>query len=125
MPFLVQKTTWYSSLVDLVTLLIVFIIILGVAYMTARWMGNFQANVSSKNNIHIIETSRIANNKFLQIVKVGNKYFLISVSKDSINYLCQLDDDDVNEVQINNKGSFKEIFSNIKNIKEKNETDDK
>ena len=46
-------------------------------------------------NIQVIETFRISNNKFIQIIQVGNKYLLVSVCKDTMNTLAELAEEDL------------------------------
>ena len=47
-------------------------------------------------NFAVVDTMKIANNKFLAIVKAGkDNYYLIGVGKDEITFLDKLDKDDI------------------------------
>ena len=46
-------------------------------------------------NMKVIETFRVNNNKFIQIIQVGKKYLVISVCKDTINILTELTEEEL------------------------------
>lgn len=108
---------------QLLTLLIIFIFVLAVTYYVTRFVGNYQKNKLSGSNINILETMRIANNKYIQIVKIGSRVFAIAVAKDTVSYLCELDEDELiykesssGKMLINND-NFKEILEKFKKDK--------
>ena len=74
------------------------------------------------SNFKVIDTYRISPNKFLQIVKIANKFVVISVGKDAVNFITELDE---SEVFIRDDSTKENI--NFKQILEKmrNKTDDK
>ena len=41
----------------------------------------------------VLETIRIANGKFLQLVKAGEQYFVIAVGKDEVTKIAELTED--------------------------------
>mgnify|MGYP004611378933 FL=1 len=108
---------------QLLTLLIIFVFVLAVTYYVTRFVGNYQKNKLSGSNINILETMRIANNKYIQIVKIGSRVFAIAVAKDTVSYLCELDEDELTynesssgKMLINND-NFKEILEKFKKDK--------
>lgn len=112
-----------EAFAQLLTLLIIFIFVLAVTYYVTRFVGNYQKNKLSGSNINILETMRIANNKYIQIVKIGNRVFAIAVAKDTVSYLCELDEDELiykesssGKMLINND-NFKEILEKFKKDK--------
>ena len=116
MRFVCLAVSTLPDVVQFIGLCIVFVVILFLAYFSAKLAGGFQANVHAKSNIKIIETARISNNKCLQIVKIGDSYYLIGVGKDEIHYLTKIEEDDLNyteppTLEISN---FKDILSNLK-----------
>ena len=91
--------------------------------LLTRFVGNYQKNKLSGSNINILETMRIANNKYIQIVKIGSRVFAIAVAKDTVSYLCELDEDELiykesssGKMLINND-NFKEILEKFKKDK--------
>lgn len=112
-----------EAFAQLITLLIIFIFVLAVTYYVTRFVGNYQKNKLSGSNINILETMRIANNKYIQIVKIGSRIFAIAVAKDTVSYLCELDEDELiykesssGKMLINND-NFKEILEKFKKDK--------
>ena len=111
-----------EAFAQLLTLLIIFIFVLAVTYYVTRFVGNYQKNKLSGSNINILETMRIANNKYIQIVKIGSRVFAIAVAKDTVSY-CELDEDELiykesssGKMLINND-NFKEILEKFKKDK--------
>lgn len=104
-----------DSIAQLLSLIIVFIIVLVLAYYTSKFAGSFQSSRLSSGNIRIIETMRISNNKYLMIINVGDRYILTAVGKDSVTYLCELDSDKLNISEHKENGEeFKKIFAKLK-----------
>lgn len=111
-------SSWVDSLVQLILVIIIFIFVVFLAYLAARIAGSYQANMLNKNsNIKVIETYRITNNKFIQIVKLGDKYAAISISKDNVEFMMELNADSITEInnQLPANMDFKTIFDKIKN----------
>lgn len=72
-------------------------------------------------NIQVVETFRVSNNKFIQIIQVGKKYLVISVCKDVVNILTELTEGELvwKPSQEENRGvkvneSFQDVLSRLK-----------
>lgn len=126
MIYLFQGSSTIRNLAELFGLLLVFIIILVLAYYTSKWIGKNGAGIVNNNhNITIIETLRLSQTKYLQIIKVADKYIVIAVSKDHVEFLTEIDGDQLVNLDGDKEPlSFKEILSKIKlgtNVKSNNE----
>lgn len=84
-----------KGVTQLLTLIVVFIIVLFITYYTTRFIGNYQRSNQIGSNIEPIEAYRISNTKYIQIVRIGNKYVAIAVCKDNISYICDVDKEDI------------------------------
>lgn len=126
MIFLTGSGNALEGVIQLVVVLIMFLFVLALAYLTARFAGRFQSNIQSRSNIRIIETARLGNNKYVQIIKVGSRYIAIGVGKDNVTFLTQLDEDELNLEALDDKtkGSFKDILSQLQKKKDENDTDE-
>lgn len=126
MIFLTGGGNALEGFIQLVVVFIMFLFVLALAYLTARLAGRFQSNIQSRSNIRIIETARLGNNKYVQIVKVGSRYIAIGVGKDTIAFLTQLDEDELNLEALDDKtkGSFKDILSQLQKKRDENDTDE-
>lgn len=112
-----------EAFAQLLTLLVVFIIVLGLTYFATRWAGNMQKNRLSGSNIKILETMRVSNTKYIQIVKIGEKCFAMAICKDSMSYLCEVDEKDLTYISDDNKinsDGFKAILEKFKKDKPDN-----
>lgn len=111
-----------EAFAQLFTLLIVFIFVLAATYFATRFVGNYQKNKLSGSNIQILETMRISNTKYIQVIKVGGKCFAIAVTKGNVSFLCELNEDELiynssSDTGTINKESFKAVLEKFKKDK--------
>lgn len=110
----------FHSLVQLIGALIIFAFVLGITYLTTRWMGGFQKSRSNNKNLHIIETINVGNNKYISIVEAGTVYLVVSVGKDEVHLLAQLTREQLKDFSFEHVGekesqeSFTEILEKLK-----------
>lgn len=84
-----------ESVTQFLTVFLMFLVVLALTYFTTRFVGNYSKIKSCNRNFEVIETLRVTNGKYLQIVKVGNKYVCIGIGKDSITSICELSPDEI------------------------------
>ena len=110
----------FLSLVQLIGALIIFAFVLGITYLTTRWMGGFQKSRSNNKNLHIIETINVGNNKYISIVEAGTVYLVVSVGKDEVHLLTQLTREQLKDFSFEHveekesQESFTEILEKLK-----------
>lgn len=103
-----------TSIGKLIVLIILCVVIIVACYYTTKFVGRKQLGRYAKSNFKNIDIYRINGNKYLQIIQVGNRYFCISVSKDNISVIAELNKEDiVNWPPEAKNTSFKEVLSNI------------
>lgn len=85
----------WESFFQLISVLLIFLFVLAVTYVTTRWIGKYQQGMMQNKNIQVIETFRVSSNKFIQIIQVGKKYLVISVCKDVVNILTELAEEEL------------------------------
>ena len=109
-----------ESFFRLIVTLFMFIFVVVVCYIATVWIGNFQKGKIGKGNIEVIEIHRITNNKYIEIVRIGKNYYVLSVSKDRIEKLDILDEDNIKlpeATSANVNESFAQIFEKLKKLK--------
>ncbi len=100
-----------SAYAQLITVLVVFVVVLAVTAVVTKWLANYQRGQNSGRNIEVIETTHIANNKWMQIVRVGKTFKVLAVSKDSVTYLGDIDPSELKEIKPDgSKSAFKSMF---------------
>jgi len=108
-----SRTNGYAQLI---TMLIIFVVVLAVTAFVTKWIANYQKSQNSGRNIEVIETTRLANNKWIQIVRVGKTMKVIAISKDNVTYLGDVDSSEINQLSTNSssKSTFKSMFDKAK-----------
>lgn len=106
-----------DNLLQLFGVSILFIFVLGITYLTTRFVGGVNLKRERNSNFKVIETYKITNNKFLQIINIGNKYVVISVSKDDIHFITEISEEQIHKIEptmINKFDNFGKVnFSEI------------
>ena len=106
-------------------MLIIFAVVLGLTYFTTRFVGEHQKKTMSHGNIKIIESMRLSNSKVLEIVKAGDKAYLIAVCKDTVTLIGEVNEDSFNAGVPESGGqeSFGNVFSRFR-VNSRKEADD-
>ena len=100
-----------SPYAQLITVLVVFVIVLAITAVVTKWLANYQKGQNVGRNIEVIETTPIANNKWMQIIKVGNTYKVIVVSRENVTFLGDIDPSELKEIKPDgSKSAFKSMF---------------
>lgn len=107
-----------NSMVQLITVLLIFVFVLALAYITTRLTAGLQKGRYQNANVEILETFKIAPTKYIQIVRIGEKYFSYVVCKETVTLLGELAKDDVTEFAQKSENvamvSFKDIFDKLR-----------
>lgn len=109
-----------ESFIQLIGVLLIFVFVLLITYLTTKWMGGFQKAHSHNKNLHIIEAIHVGNNKMVEIVQAGTKYLVIAVGKDEVHLLAELSEEELKEVPALDTGampgseSFQDILNKVK-----------
>ena len=110
------STDGYNSFFDLITVLLIFVFVIAITLFTTKYIANYQKVQNAGKNIEVLETYKISQTKYVQIVKIGKKYVAIAVSKDTVTLLTTLEEDDVTFPEESGETkSFKEILASFKN----------
>ena len=110
-----------GNITQFLTLLLIFAFVLAVTYYTTKFVANYQKGKMSRANMSVIEGLRISPDKYLELVKIGERYYVISVCKNSISLICEVpkeelvfSEDGEGEKPVLN---FAAIMENLKNHK--------
>ena len=111
-----------DSFIQLIGVLLIFVFVLIITWLTTRWMAGYQKSHASNKNLQIIESIRITNNKFISIVKAGEVYLVVAVGKDEINFLTKLTREELTSLSFMEEkneeiipGNFEELLGKMKN----------
>ncbi len=99
MIFLIKYSSTFpgflSDIFKLIFLLIVFVLILIASHYFTKWYAKSGIVKSKTSNIKILETFSMGPGKQISIVKIGEKYIAVSITKDRITYLTDIDPDEL------------------------------
>ena len=116
-----------ESVARLITTLLIFVFVLFITFWTSKFIAGYQKQKMITGNMEVIETLRIAPNKYLQIVRAGEQYFLLALGKDTVSMVAELEPE-----KLNLKGNvdtaiqytdFKAILEKAKNSRKKQADD--
>lgn len=109
-----------DSFFELLTILVVFIAILVLTYFTTRFIAGYQKGKGLGRNIEVIETYKVTTGKYIQIIKIGEKYIAVAIGKDEIHMLSELEPEGIKlPDELNSQTpSFKEILNKAKHLRE-------
>lgn len=116
-----------ESLFQLVIVLFIFVVVLIMTYYATKWMAGYQKQQQIGKNLHVVETVRVGNNKFVEIVQTGkDHYIVIGVGKDEIVFLGNLDAEAVNieetsDKQFSTSANFRDILKKFTDLPNKKE----
>ena len=105
-----------ENILQLTAVVVVFVLVLAGTYYVTKWIAKSGMIQSQSRNIKVIETFKITNGKYIQIIQLGKKYYSIGVTKDQITFLTPLDEaqlDFSEEVRNGQTVSFKELLDKL------------
>ncbi len=116
-----------ESVVRLITTLLIFIFVLVITFWTSKFVAGYQKQKMITGNMEVVETLRIAPNKYLQIVRAGEQYFVIALGKDTVSLVAQLQPEELNlkedTMVMSQYADFKAILEKAKNSRKKQADD--
>jgi flagellar protein FliO/FliZ len=95
-PYTTLLNTDMRDYYNIVYIIAVFIVILFVAYYISKRVGNFHIK-RTNNTMKIVEVIPVGPQKTIQLIKVGNEFILIGVSKDRITYMKEVSVDSLGD----------------------------
>lgn len=115
MPFLGISDTRLSNVASLLGILAVCILVIAASYFFTRFVGGKQLSQQKNSNFKTIDTFHLAQNKYLMLLEVGRRYFVIAVCKDTVTMISELSQEDITvwKKSASNTTSFKNIFSGM------------
>lgn len=115
---IVSKT---DSYLQFITVLILFVLVLGITWFVTKWIAKYQKGQFTTGNLEVLETCRVAVNKSVQIVRAGDKYLVIAIGKEEVHMLAELSKE---ELVFAEDGSlqtdtFANVLERVKRMKKK------
>lgn len=105
-----------KNILELIVLLGIFVLVLAACVLTTRFVAGHQTQRNKSSNFKPIETYQITQNRYLHLVQIGTRYFVVSVTKENISFIAELKEDELvaSPETMGHQRSFKEILSEFK-----------
>jgi len=107
-------------------IILVFALIIGVCWFILRLTGRVRARGAANANLHLVESIGVGAQNMVQIVKAGERYLVLGVSRERVSLLTELDAEQIKEIQpLQPMGaSFKSIMERFMPSKDSDEGND-
>lgn len=86
-----------QSFFQLIGVLLIFIFVLIATWFATRFIAGYQKVQTQGKNLKVVETLRLTNNKYVQVIQAGEKYLVIAVGKDEVRLLTTLTAEELTE----------------------------
>lgn len=116
---LLVTTSVIDSAAQLLTVIVLFIVVLIATWLTTRYIAGVQKGKLSGSNFETVDTFRLSQNKYVQIIRIGHRYLAVAVCKDTVTVLCELQEDEItfrDEAFTQKAVSFEDFFNKAKEI---------
>jgi flagellar protein FliO/FliZ len=112
----VATITTSNSIWEFFGLVLLLAIILIATYYTTKFIGKAKAGQLKSSNFELIDSYPISPGKMLQIIKIADKYIVIAVGKDTVQFITELEESQVilKNVKSEERQSFKKILETMK-----------
>ena len=115
-----DSSSGINSFAQFLTVLIIFVGVLALTYFTTKWIATYQKGKMMSGNIQVLETLKITQNKYIQIVRVGEHFYAIAIGKDNMTLLGELSEEEIHiqeDTGMVPNMNFKQLLENAKNMK--------
>jgi flagellar protein FliO/FliZ len=115
-----------NSFLQFCTVLIIFLFVLAITWIATKWIANFQGSRSGGKNIEVIETYRLTANKYIQIIRTGEKYLAVAICKDNVSMLAEIPAGQIHlpEQPADSMPDFRGIFEKAKMLDKNNKNEE-
>lgn len=116
---LLVTTSTIDSVAQLLTVIVLFIVVLIATWLTTRYVAGVQKGKLSGSNFETVDTFRLSQNKYVQIIRIGHRYLAVAVCKDTVTVLCELQEDEItfrDEAFTQKAVSFEDFLNKAKEI---------
>lgn len=116
-----------NNFVELLVVLVIFLFVIAITILTTKFIGGYQKTQYMNKNLKMIETMRMANDKYISLIQVGEVYLVVGVGKNEIHEIAKLTKEELPEIislDTNNQLVFKNGFQDTLNrLMKKNKED--
>jgi flagellar protein FliO/FliZ len=105
---------WSTSLQPVGQFFYMLLLVVAVsvlAYFTTRLVASAKFGKGGRRNLEILESMGVGTQSFVHVLRVGEQYVLIGVTRGQVNLLTQLDANQLQLPEVGQRPSFDSIFA--------------
>ncbi|MEG2337642.1 MAG: flagellar biosynthetic protein FliO [Clostridium sp.] len=84
-----------SFIIDTIKTICVLVFVIVLMLLTLRGLSKYQNKLSGSKNIRVLERTSLSQNTTLNIVKIGEKLYLVSAASNDVKILKELSEDEI------------------------------
>lgn len=89
-----------------INLLLFIVILFATGYIYKRFVVSGRSIVRKTRFIESLDKCYLSNDKWLEIIKIGDRIIVIGVTPTSIREIKEIAQEDLHEIQVNNEANF-------------------
>lgn len=120
MCMIAVQTSSVDNILQFLSALFIFVFVLGITYLTSRWIAGYQKEHSMNKNLKVIETLKITPNKYIQLIEAGEEYLVVAIGKEEVQLLTKLRREQLKDLSFENEmtklstDNFKDVLDKVK-----------
>ncbi len=120
-----QNSSVAFLIVRLITFIFLFLIVIGGAYFTTKYISGKNRSFMQQKNLKVIERISLGVDKSIYLINLENQYYLLTTTKNNIGLIDKFDKESINiveQLEKNNGGNmvfndyFKKYLKNQKDL---------
>ena len=116
--FLTGRSDWSYAIQAFLLVIVCALVCVGTYYLNKR-LSRARLATKSEGNLYLYEVISVGANSTVQLIKAGERYVLIGVTRDRIVFLTEIPQDEIKHFEPD-KGTFDKYFQRFLNKQETN-----
>jgi flagellar protein FliO/FliZ len=103
-----------KEIISLIMSVLGIIFVLFLTYFSTKWLSIKASSITKSKYMNIVDKIILGQNKYIAIVEISNKYYLMSVTDNNINIIKDLDELELSTFENTSETKeFNKIFTNF------------
>jgi len=90
-----QNVSTLQVVGQVVYFVLVFAAVIALTIVVTKWIAGARYRRGSAGNMQVIESIAVGQQVYLQLVRMGDKYVVIGVTRSSVTFVCEVGEDQV------------------------------
>lgn len=86
------ETSWLSTIAYVVSLLVTFVVVIGLAYLTSRFVGQKMGRYGVSGEHKVVVSLPLGASRGVYVVEVAGRFLVLGVTDNNVNLLAEITD---------------------------------